>query len=106
MVNCLEFSAYSSFITKFGVCFLPDYALHYLDSETNFNVYYGQEMLEVVQRQSSNGKLTKAKPVNKSHKVGKSKGGFGRKEQGMVYDYDEEDDYYSEALDYGGSGGP
>lgn len=46
MVDCLEFAAFATFITKYGVCFMPDYALLYLDSETNFKVYYSENRLE------------------------------------------------------------
>lgn len=54
MINCVEFAAYTTFMVKFGESCLPDYALHYLDKETNFKIYYGDgEMLDLVKRQSS-----------------------------------------------------
>ena len=43
MLNCLEFAAYTTFMMKFGTCYMPDYALHFIDSETNFEIYYGNE---------------------------------------------------------------
>ena len=43
MLNCLEFAAYTTFMMKFGTCYMPDYALHFIDGETNFEIYYGDE---------------------------------------------------------------
>ena len=41
--NLLEYAAVIIFILKFGVSYLPDYCLSYIDFKIDFKDYYGNE---------------------------------------------------------------
>ena len=39
----VEFASIIVFLLKFRQCFLPDYALRYVDTKTDFSALYGDE---------------------------------------------------------------
>jgi len=99
-VNCFEFAALTTLMLKFGRCYMPDYALYYLDKTTNFAVYYDQaELAENVEKEEYISHAY-AKSRQISDKALFGKGGHGRKEQGIV-DVGFDDDYYDETVESG-----
>ena len=74
---------------------MPDYALHFIDGQTNFEIYYGEELeyeREEVQQKNFYEKQKKAFLTNQA----KGKGGRGRKDAGMIDFNLDEDEYGSE----------
>ena len=49
----LEYAAVIIFMLKFGVAYLPDYCLSYIDYKTDFEPYYGDEQDINLKRQKS-----------------------------------------------------
>jgi len=49
----VEFAAITIFLMQFGVSYLPDYALFYLDTETDFSSLYGDDFQTDLLRQRS-----------------------------------------------------
>ena len=41
--DLVEFASVIIFLLKFRQCFLPDYALRYVDAETDFTALYGDD---------------------------------------------------------------
>jgi len=88
-ISCLELATFVAIMLKFGTSYLPDYALHYLDNETNFTLLYNKDYeLEVAE--SSLAESNQKKRPNQSQNISiaqhstKFKYGHGRRGQGIV----------------------
>ena len=108
----LEYAAVIIFLLKFGVSYLPDYCLSYIDFQTDFEAFYGDDTEIGLKRKKSSLMRQKSRDRTGSKGEEESKAevmtlGRGRKTKELidakkeaVYYEQYNDDYYDEMDTY------
>lgn len=101
--SLIEFAAIIIFLLKFKEAYLPDYALAYIDKNTDFSGLYGDEEKVGIMRQRSSLMRSKSRGNSKDEETKEPVKilGKGKKQKDFVDLSDPQyDDYYEESQTY------